>query len=304
MAFFTKKEGPTENGAPENAAPAERTLPIGESAFLKKDAPATAHDDIFQNLGENFFGDAPANAQKGAKKRDPLEVSAQVLDGALKIGIVATIVFGLDSTVRGLETPGFLENLPVCEYLSLGIEGYENAECRTVRQILETKAAERKQVESTIANNLLVLVPKRLEAGDVLNSPEIQFIKERTGDSRIAFSRVIDAFQDIVKKSEYRGEDIECAGFKFNEKGELSVSCEFYGDSLSSSSSKESRSSRITALAFLSRLDSSEFRLLNPPKTLDIQKYSSADVGIRSTFSTVTKVQLKMRYVPANGNRQ
>lgn len=223
----------------------------------------------------------------------------------MKISIVATVVFCVDSTIRNMETPGFFENLPVCDYLSFGVEGFENADCKTVVQIASDKAAELGQVEATIANNLLVLVPKRLEAGDALNSPEVQFIKERTGDSRVSFARVKDDFLDVVNKSDYHGEDIDCSKYSFNEKGNLSVSCDFFGDSLSSTSFKESRSSRMTAIAFLSRLESSPFRVVNPPKSLNIAKYSTADVGIRSTFSTVTKLQLNLRYVPAvNGNRQ
>ena len=90
----------------------------------------------------------------------------------------------------------------------------------------------------------------------------------------------------------------------FNEKGEFSVDCETYGGSLNDSAFKESRSSRITAISMLSRLENSDFRILNPPKSLDIAKYSTADVGIRSTFSTVTRLQLNLRYVPsATGNR-
>lgn len=222
----------------------------------------------------------------------------------MKIMLVLTVIFAVDSSIRSLETPGFFENLPVCDYLSLGVEGYANEDCKTLVQIAADKAEELKQVETTMANNLLVLVPKRLEAGDALNSPEVQFIKERTGDSRVSFADVVNDFQEIVVKSDYKGEDIDCQKFVFNEKGELSVRCEFYGDSLSSSAFRESRSSRMTAISFLSRLENSQFKILNAPKSLDIQKYSTADVGIRSTFSTVTKVQLSLRYVPtASGNR-
>lgn len=261
-------------------------------------------DDIFQGLGENFFKDAPAPGVQTAQKKDPHEIGAKILDVAMKVSLVAVVILGIDSTIRDLDTPGFLENLPVCDYLSFGIDGFENTDCKMPTQIMADKTEELKQVESTMANNLLVLVPKRLEAGDAINSPEVQFIKERTGDSRIAFGKVVGEFQDIVAKSDYHGEDISCSRYKFNEKGEFTVDCETYGGSLNDSAYKESRSSRITAIALLDRLDGSEFRILNPPKTLDISKYSTADVGIRSTFSTVTKLSLNLRYVPsATGNR-
>lgn len=198
-----------------------------------------------------------------------------------------------------------MEALPVCDYLSFGIDGYVNDQCKTPTQIVADKTEEQKQVTSTLVNNLLVLVPKRLEAGDALNSPEVQFIKERTGDSRVAFKKVVDEFHEkIVAKSDYQGEDVSCSRFKFNEKGDFSVDCETYGGSLNDSAFKESRSSRITAIGMLSRLEASDFRIINPPKALDIAKYSTAEVGIRSTFSTVTRLQLNLRYVPsATGNR-
>ena len=262
-------------------------------------------DDIFQGLGENFFKDAQAPGTPKQGKKDPLEIGAKTLDTVMKVSLVALVIFGIDSSIRSLETPGFLEALPVCDYLSFGIDGYANEQCKTPTQIVADKSEEEKQVTSTLANNLLVLVPKRLEAGDALNSPEVQFIKERSGDSRVAFKKVIDDFQEkIVAKSDYYGEDISCSRFKFNEKGEFSVDCETYGGSLNDSAFKESRSSRITAIGMLSRLEASDFRIINPPKALDIAKYSAADVGIRSTFSTVTRLQLNLRYVPsATGNR-
>lgn len=223
----------------------------------------------------------------------------------MKVFIVVLVIFGIDSSIRSLETPGFLESLPVCDYLAFGIEGYANEDCKTPMQIVANKTEEEKQVKATLVSNLLVLVPKRLEAGDALNSPEIQFIKERTGDSRVSFKKVVEEFQEkIVAKSDYHGEDINCSRYKFNEKGEFSVDCETYGGSLNDSAFRESRSSRITAISMLSRLENSDFRILNPPKSLDIAKYSTADVGIRSTFSTVTRLQLNLRYVPsATGNR-
>lgn len=36
----------------------------------------------------------------------------------MKVSLVALVIFGIDSSIRSLETPGFLEALPVCDYLS------------------------------------------------------------------------------------------------------------------------------------------------------------------------------------------
>lgn len=300
MAFFqNKKDDPVTSEAPS-------TPPTNEARGTKEGeaTPLTIGDDIFQGLGENFFKDVQTTQANKPKKKDPYEIGAKAFDIGMKIAIVLTVIFSIDSTLRNQEEPGFLENLPVCNYLALGISDFSNDECKTLVQISADKTEEKKQVETTLVSNLLVLVPKRLEAGDALNSPEVQFIKERTGDARVSFATVVDEFQSVIAKSDYRGEDIECLKFVFNEKGEFSVRCEFYGDSLNSSAFRESRSSRMTALAFLERLENSPFKVLNSPKTLDIQKYSTADVGIRSTFSTVTKLQLSLRYVPtATGNR-
>lgn len=289
MQFFTKKTPESESPAPQPSVPEPAKAP----------APS---GDIFQELIENdIFEDGGKAEEK--KKKDLLHTSSKAVEIVMKLAVVATIVFSIDAGVRGLEGPGVLENLPICDYFAYGIDDYVNDDCKTVTQIASDKEKELQEVRSTIVNNLLVLVPKRLEASDALSSPEVQFIKERTGDARIQFAKVLDEFRDVVDSSAYKGEDIECSKLSFTEKGALEVTCEFYGAPIDSPS-KESKTSRMTAIAFLDRLDGSNFRVINPPKTIDIQKYSTADVGIRSTFSTVTKLDLNLRYVPSvNGNR-
>lgn len=287
MRFFTKNPEPTSE-IPDHAP----------SEFPKSSAPT---GDIFQELIGSEIVEEQKPAEK--KKTNPLLTASKFVDVIMKFTVVATIVFSIDMGIRALEEPGFLENFPMCDYFSYGIDNYLNDECKTVKQIALLKSKEREEVYSTIINNLLVLVPKRLEANDALSSPEVQFIKERTGDSRIQFVKVLGEFQDIVNDSAFKGEDIECSKIAFTEKGMLDVSCEFYGAPIDSPS-KESKTSRMTAFAFLEKLENSNFRVTNPPKTIGIQKYSTAEVGIRSTFSTVSKLELSLRYVPSvNGNR-
>jgi hypothetical protein len=306
MSFFKKEDPvPVPDGpsvpSQVSADPKEsQAAPEPKSNFIDTEKQTIGSEDIFQSLGENFLSGLTApQEEKKKQKKTRLEIAAISMNALLVAAIVGIVATGVDSTLRGLEDPGYLQNFPVCDYLSWGIDGYENADCKSLQGIIAEKDAEKKQVEKTIVNNLLILVPKKLEVGDLLGSPEVQFVKERTGDSRKPLSKMIESFMELTKMPPYQGEDIECDGFKLTEKGEMEVNCEFYGDALSSFGNSESKTSRITAIKFLQNLESSEFRILNPPKSLDIQKFSSPDAGIRSTFSTVTRVQLKLRYVPS-----
>jgi hypothetical protein len=81
----------------------------------------------------------------------------------------------------------------------------------------------------------------------------------------------------------------------------MTVRCDFYGFPLLSSNATPF-TSRSTALAFLAKLEdsSSNFTLLEQPKSLEIERFTSTDTGLRSTFSTRTSLTIKVQYSASN----
>ncbi len=302
--FFGKKPQPeASQDVPVPATDGTPPVQAPRPNFSEAASPV-AQDDIFVGLGQDFFNEA-IEPSKERKKKDPLEMGALVSGILAKLLFVALVVSGVDASVRNLENAEALSALPVCSYLSIGLDDYQAGEdeCKTVRQIAAEKTAERDSMESTIVANLLVIVPRKIEALDVVGSPEIQFIKSKTGDSRVPLAKMIEDFIALTKKTDLQGEDVECSNFTMDEKGNMTTHCEFFGDALLSSS-QESNTSRMVAIRFMKILSGSDFRIVNPPKVLPIQKYDSAEAGIRSTFSTVTGVDFQLQYTPNNGLRR
>ena len=180
----------------------------------------------------------------------------------------------------------------------------DNPDCKSAADLSQSVLSTTAENEKNLANNLFVLVPKRSQVNNIANSDEVQFIKQRSERNRVSIPAMIEALDLIrVSSSDLEGRDIECANYSLDEKGNLSVDCSAYGSSLISTSQK-SATSRMTAIAFLDKIiesgKSGGFVLQNYPKTLDMEKFSSTDPGIKSTFSTKTKLTLKLRFIALN----
>lgn len=259
-------------------------------------------ENLFKEL-ENELDLGSANEDSTAEnvKKHPLEIANISADILFKVLLVAAFVFGADSTLRNLDTSGFLKNLPVCSYLAMGVDAYDNKDCKNYIEIKDQITAERDKYEKDLTVPLSILVPKKLKSANVLTSSEVQFIQART-TNRVMLGKVVDRLNELKKLSTVRrGEDIECKKISLDEKGIVSLSCDCYGFGLDSGTA-QSNTSRATALSFLDKLTekNSNFQLVESPKTLDIEKYSSTDLGIKSTFSTHTTLGLKLHYVVSN----
>lgn len=261
-------------------------------------------NELSGELGELSFGELDLDKKKSEsenRKKHPLEIAYSVSIYFFIAGIVAAIVLSLDVFVRASEDNEFFANLPICSYLSYGVEDYENEECKTVPMISKDADEAKEKLEKNIATNLVLLVPKFMQSLDIANSPKVQFIQEHTGDSRVSIGDVINRFIEIKNKTSYQGEDIECKTLMADEKGKLSLSCQVYGGALIAPAGLTTKTSRETTLAFLSRLSDpkSGFQITAYPKSLDISQFSTAD-GFRAVFSTKTTLELKLQYLPTN----
>lgn len=184
----------------------------------------------------------------------------------------------------------------------MGIENYDNTDCKTYTEIQAKVLSDSEDLDKALAANLSLLVPKRLLTQNILNMPEIQFIEQKTSSTRVSLNEAMEKFIAITNSAtQLKGEDIECGSVTMNEKGEMTVRCEFYGYGINSSSAR-SDSSRATALAFLEKISepTSGFTLVEAPKSLDIEKFTSAEIGVKSLFTTRTSINLKLRYNPSN----
>lgn len=120
------------------------------------------------------------------------------------ITLVVTIFLTLDVFARSSVDNSLFANLPICPYLSYGINDYENEKCQTPSMILTEVKIEKEKLETNIAKNLVILVPKLMQSLDILNSPKVQFIQEHTGDSRISLKEIITRFEEIKNKTSYQ----------------------------------------------------------------------------------------------------
>jgi len=220
----------------------------------------------------------------------------------LTIAAVLAIITTLDVFARTQSDNSLLSNLPICFYLSLGVDDYSNTDCKTLPMILDAANQEKDKIEKNVISNLVLLVPKRLQSIDILSSPKVRFIQEHTGDSRISINDAINRFLDIKSRTLYQGEDIDCQNIIINEKGKITMSCDIYGSSLTNPSQSSIHTSRETTLSFLNNLldPKSGFQVLSYPKTLDVNSFSSTELGLKSVFSTKTTIELTLQYLPIN----
>lgn len=107
---------------------------------------------------------------------------------------------------------------PFCSIRTYGIDA-ENPGCLIPSEQKEELAKKKTALEQEIFTKLLTFVPKKLQSHNIFNSPEIQFIQERSGKSRYSVKEIVESF-DLVRRDStaYSGEDIECTDTSVNER--------------------------------------------------------------------------------------
>ncbi len=186
-------------------------------------------NELSGELGDLDFGDENQEKQKSEKTKDRWELAYKISGISFTIALILAAVLSADVFIRTSPSNNLFVNLPICGYLSLGIDDYENTDCKTLPMILETAMAEKEKTEKNIISNLVVLVPKLLQSLDIVSSPKVRFIQEHTGDSRIPITDMISRFLEIKGRTVYHGEDIDCKNLMVDEKGAMSISCDIYG---------------------------------------------------------------------------
>lgn len=261
--------------------------------------------NIFNELsGDIGQLDFDKKLQKEAEKKDPVLIAYEVSGKLFILGVIVTILLNIDVYIRSSEDNSQFANLPICPYLSFGINDYDNTECKTPSMISAEVTNKKEKLEKEIITNLIILVPKLIQSLNIVNSPKVQFIQEHTGNARVSITEVLNQFQAIKNKTWFDWKDIECETMTIDEKWILSVSCVVYGGPIVQLQWLwlTTKTSREKAILFLGRLDDqrNNFHLISRPQTLDISQFSSTEQGIKAGFSTQTSISLKIQYLAVN----
>jgi hypothetical protein len=274
-----------------------------ETQFIPQKEPSGV-DSLFNELGSELDFGAIDNSSglSESPAKHPLEIAKLVTGLLVSVVALAAFVTTVDATIRNLEDNGFLKGIGLCSYYTLGVDNLGTADCGSYTQTKAFVAGQKEALEKDLGGKLAIVIPRKLVTANTAKLPEVSFILQKTGNTRTSITEVTKNFLNIKNTAtEYQGKDIDCEKMVVNEKGELTIKCDFYGFPLLSSDATPF-TSRSTALAFLKKLEdpSSNFTLLEQPKSLEIEKFSSVDAGLRSTFSTRTSLTLKVRYSPSN----
>ena len=256
--------------------------------------------DIFQDLElwELNFWNLQEEEIKQKEPIDPLKLATSI-SNYLFWGLFVFAILGFCVVYVRILNYDFITSIPgACDFIWYSLN-YDNSECKTVPQIVEKLDKQKKDIEFKLSKDLAILIPKKLRSNYILSSDEVKFIQEKTSDSRIMITKVLEDFESIRKDTWiYKWDNIECSNIKANELWEIELNCTFYWSAISESTPDgKSATSRWVALEFLSKLQwkNSNFQLLSYPKSLDIQRYNWTE-WIKMIFATSTQLQLKLKY--------
>jgi hypothetical protein len=112
-------------------------------------------------------------------------------------------------------------------------------------------------------------------------------------------------FEKMRKWSSYlESPNIECNGISITNGDTLSTQCTIYGWKIGADDANSRLgSARIEALSFLENLANtakSQFILLNPPASLNVETLKPGEDTTSILFETKTTVQIQIQYVPFN----
>jgi len=177
-----------------------------KSNYIELENDSTSVGNIFNELsGEpGELGCAGRGKDQEVEKKHPLIVASGWTGKLFFIVVLVAILMSIDIFVRTMKDNSYFANLPICPYLSYGVDNYENNNCKTLPQIFTELKDQKDKLEKNIVANLIILVPKFLQSSDISSSPKVQFIQEHTGDSRISITDAITRFLEIKNRTSYQ----------------------------------------------------------------------------------------------------
>lgn len=305
ILFLTKRsmESLQTENTPQNT---QNPSVLSEFLSINHSEPT---DSVFGDLSQELIQAEIANngtgnnAQKNPKS--PFGALEAVFVWSNRIMIVLVIVCFVtvfESNVRLADDAGIFKALPsfFCSYLSIGIDNYNNTDCKTATQILSDVQQKKTKLENDLLKDIITVVPPILATSDITSDPEVQFIAQHTGDTRIPITQVMNAFVQAKSNTPYHGADMDCSNYTFDEQGDVKTSCMVYGWSIADIGNNPDSTSRAKAVNFLNSFSAtnSNFTLLHAPQFLDITSYFNTTGGIKSIFTSQTSLaSLQLQYV-------
>jgi hypothetical protein len=283
--------------------PTENTsVPTDTSAsesFLKT-TPTTDSSNPYWDF---FQETSDGNISIGAKvKKSGLELGTNILGYVVPIAIVLAVVGVIHVFIRTQETNTFAENYSfICPYLNMGIND-PSKECKTLTMLKKEYDDRLARLQLEIVTGLTEYIPIKISKNIIDASPERAFILN-TFANKVHVDDIIKQFEKIRTSSEYReSPNIECNGISITGGDTLSTQCTIYGGRIGADDSNNRLgSARIEALSFLETMANtarSQFILLNPPSSLNVEILKPGEDTQSILFGTKTTIQIQVRYVP------
>lgn len=186
-------------------------------------------NELSGELGDLDFGADGLEERRPEAARDWLMTAYRISGYVFVCTVCIGIILAADLFIRTQDNNDLIANMPMCSYVSMGVDGYSNDSCKTLKMIDTEVTVTQKAVEKTLVSNLMIIVPRRLQSLNILNSPKVRFIQEHTGNTRISITEAMNRFIEIKNRTAYKGADIDCHSLSINERGELSIQCDVLG---------------------------------------------------------------------------
>lgn len=270
-------------------------------SFLSTTSPSIT--DSSNPYGDFFQETSDGNISIGTKvKKSELEIATGILGYLVPIVIIIGILGIIHVFIRSQSTNTFAENYSfICPYLNMGIDAPDK-ECKTMEMIETDYKTREARLKDEIITGLTEYIPIKISKNILDASPEKSFIIE-TFSNKVYVDDIMKQFEKIRTASLYSSSpNIECNGISITDGDTLSTQCTIFGGKLGADDvNNKLWSARIEALSFLERLantSSSQFILLNPPSSLNVEILKPGEDTTSILFASRTTVQIQVRYVP------
>jgi hypothetical protein len=283
--------------------PTETPPVVSDSSVSESFLKTTSTTDSSNPYGDFFQETSDGNISIGSKvKKSGLELSTDILWYVVPLAIVVAIIGVIHVFIRTQETNTFAENYNfICPYLHIGVIASDK-ECKTLTMLQKEYTDRLLRIQEEIITWLTEYIPIKISKNIIDASPEKAFIL-KTFENKVHVDDIIKQFEKMRTGAEYReSPNIECNGISITNGDTLSTQCSVYGWKIGADDANSRLgSARIEALAFIEELANtarSQFILLNPPSSLNVEILKPGEDVSSILFETKTTLQLQIRYVP------
>lgn len=269
--------------------------------FLKTSTNTESENPYWDFFQETSDG----NISIGARvQKSWLEIATWILGYVIPVTVILTVLWSIHVFIRTQPSNTFAENYNfICPYLNMGVD-ITDADCKTLKMIKDEYTERTEKLTEEIVKGLTEYIPIKISKNIIDASPEKAFII-KTYESKVHVDEIMKQFEKIRVNSSYGNSwNIECNGISITNSDTMSTQCTIYGWKIGTDDTNNKFwSARIEALSFLDELantSKSQFILLNPPSSLNIELLSAWEDTTNPLFETRTTVQIQVRYVSFN----